>query len=187
MRIAAAIFTLMLAIVCHAAELDSATIIAQVRTIIAAPDQWSDMTVALDKLDSLAVRSKEKEKSAIETFRKRFAEYRGYFVGHAFSLTPKERETLLLAVHAYEERFTTEQKRIMALWREDPKEDHGCLAAAELARFQAEFELDKCAPPFVKHSWAKSRPNELAAVFMDVMRDYGRLMVDLAEDRTAFR
>lgn len=182
MKILGTIIFLTLALGCDAAEPDVATVIAEARSIMSAPDQWADISSELQQLDSLSARLAKKKKEAVESFRRSFASYSDYFAGRGFSLSPDERAMLVSAIRRYEEAFVAEQTRILVSRLEHPREDHGCLAAAELARFHADFELDRCGPVFSRHNWTSARPNELAGVFVHVMRDYGRLLADLAEE-----
>ncbi len=59
------------------------------------------------------------------------------------------------------------------MFREHPDEPHGCLPASAIALSSAETTVEQCTPALTKHNWRESRPNELAAVYINVVRDYG--------------
>jgi hypothetical protein len=176
------LIALVLAVVAKAAEPDTAVLIADVRSIVTAPDQWTDMTDELRKLDSLAKRCQEKKKGAVLSFRQSLASYSAYFADHPFTLSADERAALVLVLRSYEERFALERDRILASWREHPDQDHGCVDAATRALTVADFELEKCAPIFAPHNSRSDRPNELAAVVIGVVARYGLFLALLTEE-----
>jgi len=113
MKILGTIIFLTLALGCDAAEPDVATVIAEARSIMSAPDQWADISSELQQLDSLSARLAKKKKEAVESFRRSFASYSDYFAGRGFSLSPDERAMLVSAIRRYEEAFVAEQTRIL--------------------------------------------------------------------------
>lgn len=161
-----------LAVAAYAAEPDTAALIAEVRSIVTAPDGWADMKAEFRKLDSLAKRFPEK-KDVVMSFRQALESYSAYFADHPFTLSADERASLVVVLRAYEERYALERDRILASWGEHPDQDHGCVDAATQALMVADFELEKCAPIFARHNSRRDHPNELAAVVIQVIARYG--------------
>ncbi|MBI5423300.1 MAG: hypothetical protein HZA32_04395 [Opitutae bacterium] len=182
MKTSQAILLFAIATVAKSGEPDAATILSEVRPIISAPDQWADMSQGVDTLAALAKRCKEKNKDAVESFGQSLASYRAFFADHRFAMSTDERIALSGIILAYEARFASERACILASWREHPDQDRGCLESSALALFPADFELERCASLFAGHNTNKSRPNELAGVYIEVVRIYGRLMASLAPE-----
>lgn len=175
------LIALALVVGANAAEPATTALIAEIRSIVMAPDKWADMTSEMQKLDSLAKRCKGKKRESIEGFRRSFARYSAYFSDHPFALETYERAAFELVVRTYEERFTNERHLILESWRKHPDQGRGCVDAATLALSPADHELERCRAVFAKHNSNKSRPNELAAAVIGVLREYGGLLASLSE------
>ncbi len=153
-----------------------------VRDVLVRPDEWSDMGAVLRSLDSAVDAAADREKHALIEFRSRLAGYRSYFSGRRFTLSIAERRTLVRTIRAYEESFHSERRKLVEIWRADPKREHGCIDAADLARRYADYELDLCATAFARHNWIPNRPNDLAAAYIAVARAFGEMLVVLYQE-----
>jgi hypothetical protein len=176
------LITFILTVAASAAEPKTDTLIAEVRSVAASPDQWADMTAELRKLDALVERCPEKKKDAVLAFRRGLATYSAYFADHPFTLSADERSALLAVFRSYEEKLAEERDRILALWRKHPDQDRGCVDAATQALMLADLELEKCAPIFARHNSRRDRPNELAAAVIGVVGRYGLFLALLTEE-----
>ena len=170
------LLTIVLSVAVNAAEPSTAVVIAEVRSIIIAPYQWTDLSAEFSKLDSLAKRCPEKKKETVTSFRRSLASYSAYLADHPFTLSATERAALQAVIQAYEKRLAAERDRILASWRKHPEQDRGCIDAATQALMVANNELDKFAPIFAPHNSRRNRPNELAAVMIQITARYGHFL-----------
>lgn len=155
-------------------------IIAEMRAIIIAPDQWVDIMDELLKLDLLAKRSNDEKKLAIEKFRLRLASYGTHFSDHPFTLSADEKSALAKIIDAYEEIFSRERERILKSKSENlDKYKNSPPTGRYYWSREGDSILLRCFPIFAKHSSSRSQLMKIAGNYIEIVRAYGHILDDL--------
>lgn len=152
------------------------------RAVLEKPDDWHDMRDELEFLSDVGRNLPEREKNALGEFRARLEIQRSYFGTRKFALSSGERMELLLVLRSYEECFHAERRRLEESLKDNRKEHFGCaFDVGRQARQAAERDIDRLGPVFARHNWKQSRPNDLAAAYIGVLRAYGELLAAFIE------
>lgn len=164
--------------VLHASS-DRLKAIQLVRSIILHPDSWSDLSDESAKLTAAEGTLPKKEAEAIRVFRASFENYGDYFADYPFEMTADSRRSLVVAIRHYEDTFYALLRDEVAAQKAVHDGFYGCLSPPDLAYRNAIHSLDSLGPIFSPYSTKPERPNELAAIVIQVTHIYGAFLAQL--------